>query len=35
MQVVVPRAARVEAFRLAESLLPFRSPDPLLECVLL
>ncbi len=35
MQVVVPRAALVEALRLAEPLLPFRSPEPLLQHVLL
>jgi DNA polymerase-3 subunit beta len=35
MQAVVPRAALVEALRIAEPLLPFRSPEPLLEHVLL
>jgi DNA polymerase-3 subunit beta len=35
MQVVLPRAPLVEGLRLAERLLPARSPDPLLQHVLL
>src|SRR4051794_15808701 len=35
MQVVLPRIPLVEDLRLAERLLPLRSPEPLLEQVLL
>src|SRR4051812_9921831 len=35
MQLIVPRQQMAEALRLAEPLLPLRSPEPLLEHVLI